>query len=176
MGSIVTYLAGPSISPASTFLPPRLPAPPTRHTGRSTFGPQTVTPYDSEQTYYAGELVYNVVAGVVSVYQCLTSGTENDPTEAAPAWDSTVTYMTGDTVTYSSAVWQSKTDLNTNNTPAAGAFWQSVPVTNQGATQIGQDWLQITPRFATSGSNIPLGRDPTARPRRATSSAFRPGS
>jgi hypothetical protein len=159
MGSIVT--SGGTFYFAAQYVPAATaPGTPNEAYWTVYFGPKTVTPYDSEQTYYAGELVYNEVAGVVSVYQCLTSGTENDPTEAAPAWDSTVTYMTGDTVTYSSAVWQSKTDLNTNNTPAAGAFWQSVPVTNQGATQIGQDWLQITATVRYQRFQYPIGAGP----------------
>jgi hypothetical protein len=127
------------------------------------FGPKTVTPYDSTISYYPGELVYNVVAGVVSVYQCLTQGTTANPTTSAPAWVSTTTYNIGDTVTYSSAVWQSKVDLNTNNAPAANAYWQSVPVTNQGATQIGQDWLQITATVRYQRFQYPIGAGPRSQ-------------
>lgn len=124
------------------------------------FGPQTVTPYDSDASYYAGELVYDVASNVVSVYQCLTTGTDADPTAAVVAWDADTTYNIGDTVTYSAATWQSKTDLNTNNAPAVGAYWQAVPVSNQAATQIGQDWLKINATVRYQRFQYPIGAGP----------------
>lgn len=124
------------------------------------FGPKTVTPWSSGTSYYAGELIYNVVAGVVTVYQCLLTGTTDDPTAAAIAWSSTTTYNIGDTVTYSSATWQSLVDLNTNNPPAIGPYWQSVPVANQAATQIGQGWLQINATVRYQRFQYPIGAGP----------------
>jgi hypothetical protein len=123
------------------------------------FGPLTVTLYDSTISYYTGELVYNVVGTTVSVYQCLNTGTTENPTAAPASWASTKTYNIGDTVTYSAAVWQSKIDLNTNNIPSVGANWQSVPA-GQGATQIGQDWLQINSTVRFYRFQYPLGAGP----------------
>lgn len=127
------------------------------------FGPQTVTPWNSDLdiSYYAGELVYHVDSNVVSVYQCLTSGTEADPTDVPDAWDADTTYNIGDTVVDSlSAEWQSKTDLNTGNSPAAGAYWQTVPVASQAATQVGQDWLKINATVRYQRIQYPIGAGP----------------
>ncbi len=136
------------------------------------FGPQTASPYDDTIAYYAGELVYDVVAGVVSVFQCLTTGTEADPTELPDAWDTDTTYNVGDTVVDSlSAVWQSRVDLNTGNSPAASAYWQSVPVSGQAATQIGQDWLQINATVRYQRFQYPIGAGP--RQQAATRNVFR---
>lgn len=129
------------------------------------FGPLTVTPYDSTISYYTGELVYHVVGTTVNVYQALITGSTADPTAAAPAWVSTTTYNTGDTVTYSAATWQSLIDLNTNNTPAAGVIWESVPA-GQGATQVGTDWLQINASVRFQRFQYPIGAGPR---RQATS-------
>ena len=125
------------------------------------FGPQTATPYDSGTSYYAGEMVYDVDSNVVSVYQCLASGTEADPTDLPDEWDTDTTYNIGDTVVDSlSAEWQSKTDLNTGNTPAVGAYWQSVPVSGQAATQVGQDWLKINATVRFRRFLYPIGAGP----------------
>lgn len=127
------------------------------------FGPQTVTPWDSDSdtSYYAGELVYHVDSNVVSVYQCLTSGTEADPTELPDAWDADTTYNIGDTVIDgSSNVWQSLTDLNTGNAAVASAYWQAVPVASQAATQIGQDWLKINATVRYQRFQYPIGAGP----------------
>lgn len=125
------------------------------------FGPQTVTPYDSGLSYYAGEMVYHVDANVVSVYQCLTTGTETDPTELPAEWDADTTYNIGDTVVDEfSAEWQSKIDLNTGNAAVAGAYWQSVPVAAQAATQVGQDWLKINATVRFRRFLYPIGAGP----------------
>jgi len=127
------------------------------------FGPQTVTPWDSDSSlsYYAGELVYDVANNTVSVYQCLTTGTDADPTDLPDAWDTDVTYNIGDTVVDgSSNVWQSRVDLNTGNAAAAGAYWQAVPVSNQAATQIGRDWLKINATVRYQRFQYPIGAGP----------------
>lgn len=125
------------------------------------FGPQTVSPYDSETSYYTGELVYNVDGADVNVYQCLVTGTEEDPTADPADWDEDTTYNTGDTVTDEFAVqWQSKVDLNTGNTPTAGAYWQTLPVSGQAATQIGQNWLQINATVRYQRFVYPIGAGP----------------
>lgn len=127
------------------------------------FGPQTVTPWDSDSdtSYYAGELVYAVDSNVVSVYQCLATGTGADPTELPDAWDTDTTYNIGDTVVDDfDAIWQSKTDLNIGNAAAAGAYWQAVPVADQGATQVGQGWLQINATVRYQRVQYPIGAGP----------------
>ncbi len=127
------------------------------------FGPQTVTPWDSDLdvSYYAGELVYHVDSNVVTVYQCLTTGTEADPTELPDAWDTDTTYNIGDTVIDgSSNIWQSLTDLNTGNAAIAGVYWQAVPVSSQAATQVGQDWLQINATVRYQRVQYPIGAGP----------------
>lgn len=140
------------------------------------FGPQTVTPWDSDLTsplsYYAGELVYHVDSGVVSVYQCLTTGTLADPTELPDAWDTDTTYNIGDTVIDgSSNIWQSKVDLNTGNAAVAGVYWQAVPVATQAATQVGQDWLQINATVRYQRFQYPIGAGP--RQQASTRNIFR---
>jgi hypothetical protein len=126
------------------------------------FGPLTVTPYDSTISYYAGELVYDVVGTTVSIYQCLTTGTEADPTAAPDDWDSRHNLQHRRHRHLQLAVWQSKIDLNTANTPAAGANWQSVPAT-QGATQVGQDWLQIDASVRYQRFQYPIGAGPSSQ-------------
>lgn len=124
------------------------------------FGPRTVTPYDSDNSYYIGELVYDVVGTAVNVYQCLTTGTLADPTADPADWSETTTYNIGDTVTYSAATYQSTIDLNTDNNPIASAFWEAVP-TVQGATQVGQDWLKINATVRYQRFQYPLGAGPS---------------
>lgn len=142
------------------------------------FGPQTVTPWQTQIagqdiiSYYAGELVYNVVGGAAKVYQCLVTGTIADPTALPAAWDATKTYNTGDTVTDpSDNVWQSLVDLNTGNNSAAGPFWQGVPVSGQASTQVGQDWLQINATVRYERFPYPIGAGP--RQQATTRNIFR---
>ena len=100
----------------------------------------------------------------MNVYQCLTTGTLDNPTLLPILWLTTVTYNTGDTVTDAGGlVWQSKVDLNTGNSPVAGAYWQSVPA-NQASTQVGQNWLQIDATVRYQRFQYPIG----AGPRRQT--------
>lgn len=137
-----------------------VPGPPNEAYWTVYFGPLTVTPYSSGTSYYSGELVYNVVGSTVTVYQCLTSGTLANPTVPAALWSSTTTYNTGDTVVDAlSAVWQSLIDLNTNNALVAGPLWQTVPA-GQGATQVGQDWLQLSAAVRFQRFPYPIGAGP----------------
>ena len=142
------------------------------------FGPLTVQPWNPSPlvvptpvTYYAGELVYNLVGTTVNVYQCLTTGTLADPTAAPPLWLATTTYDIGDTVTDAFAVvWQSKIDLNLNNAPVAGIAWQLVPA-DQPAQEVGQDWLQINATVRSQRFQYPIGSGP--RNQSTTRNAFR---
>ncbi len=135
------------------------------------FGPKTAVPYDSTTSYYTGELVYHVVGTTVNIYMCLMTGTTDDPTAAPAAWDATLTYNIGDTVSDGShVVWQSKIDLNTNNAPVAGANWQTVPA-GQPSTQVGQNWLQINATIRFQRFQYPIGAGP--RRQTATRNTFR---
>ena len=124
------------------------------------FGPLTVQPWNPSPlvvptpvTYYAGELVYNLVGTTVNVYQCLTTGTLADPTAAPPLWLATTTYDIGDTVTDAFAVvWQSKIDLNLNNAPVAGIAWQLVPA-DQPAQEVGRTGYRSMRRCVRSASS-----------------------
>lgn len=165
-GSIVTYNQITYI--ASQYVPAATaPGTPNEAYWWVYFGPLTVTPWIPlsapgvvTTTYYAGELVYNVVGTTVHVYQCLNTGTTDDPTALPLLWSATTTYNIGDTVTDSMAgVWQSKIDLNTNNIPVAGAAWQVVPA-GQPAAQVGQSWLQINCTIRFERLQYPIGSGP----------------
>ena len=121
-------------------------------TGTSAAG--TTTP-----SYYAGELVYNLVGTTVNVYQCLTTGTTDNPTLAPLLWQAAVTYNIGDTVVDGfGAVWQSEIDLNVNN-PPTGFPWFSV---SAGALDqnVGQNWLQLNAKVQFQRVNYPIGAGP----------------
>lgn len=159
-GSIVSYnnlfwFAGQYV-PANT-----IPGTPNEAYWAVYYGPQTATPYDADLSYYAGELVYDVASNVVTVYKCLTTGSEADPTDLPDEWDTDTTYNIGDTVIDgSSNEWQSLTDLNTGNAAIAGVYWQAVPVSNQAATQVGQDWLKINATVRYQRIHYPIGAGP----------------
>jgi len=107
----------------------------------------------------------------VNIYQCLTTGTLDDPTTLPLLWVATKTYHIGDTVTDAmSAVWQSLSDLNTNNAPVAGPYWQSVPAA-QASQQVGQDWLQIDAAVRYERLLYPIGAGP--RQQTTTRNLFR---
>ena len=125
------------------------------YTGTSAAG--TTTP-----AYYAGELIYNTVSNVTTVYQCLTTGTTDDPTAAPALWLASVIYNIGDTVTYSNVVWQSKTDLNTENVPATGPYWEAVPA-GQVDQNVGQNWLQLNATVLFERIPYPLGSGPLSQ-------------
>ena len=123
------------------------------YTGTSANG--TNTP-----SYYAGELVYNVASNVVTVYQCLTTGTTDNPTTAPNLWLANVVYNIGDTVVDAfSTVWQSKIDLNSGNSPTAGAYWQAVPA-GQVGQNVGQNWLKLTCGVLFQRVPYPIGAGP----------------
>lgn len=135
------------------------------------FGPLAVTPWDSANAsgYYAGELVYVAASNTVSVYMSLQSGNTDNPSVIL-AWDSTETYFKGETVTYSAATWESQTDLNTGNTPAAGPYWAAVSVT-ESETMAGQNWLKLDATLVHEVVNYPIQAGP--RNQATTRNVFR---
>lgn len=121
------------------------------------FGPMTVHLYDSTVAYNAGELVYTTDGdGTNRVYLSLQSGNSDDP-ETATAWDSTVTYYTGQVVTYLTVPYMSAIDFNLNQTPTASpANWASATTYAIGDSVRGSDGIKYT---SLIGANI--GNDPT---------------
>lgn len=118
------------------------------------FGPMTVNLFDSTTSYFAGELVYTPVSSSAVVYLSLSTGNVDVPTVIA-AYDATVTYNRGQTVTYSAATWQSNTDLNLANTPAALTAWSNVTTYAIGNQVLGSDNHNYT-----SLTNGNTGADP----------------
>lgn len=50
----------------------------------------------------------------------------NFEAESYATWSGLITYSSGQRVIYSGVAWQSKADVNLNNTPAAGTWWKTV--------------------------------------------------
>jgi hypothetical protein len=90
------------------------------------FGPLSVSAYDDDTAYSAGELVYTTAGdGTNRTYLSLQDANEDDPATAT-AWAATVTYRKDDVVTQSSVTYLSLIDLNLNNDPsAAPALWSA---------------------------------------------------
>jgi len=124
----------------------------------SYFGPLTVSLYDEDTTYWAGELVYTAAGdGLNRVYLSLQSSNADDPATAT-AWAATETYDKNQTVTRSSVAYQSLIDLNTNNDPAlAPALWNTL-TTYAALDEVGGSDGVIYQSLA--GSNT--GNDPVA--------------
>jgi hypothetical protein len=112
------------------------------------FGPMSVSLYDSDISYYAGELVYTAVGdGTYRVYLSLESGNEDVPGTATD-YDATATYMKNQVVTSVAIAYMSLVDLNINNTPAASPTqWTTTFVGGSGSLK----WLQI------GGAEFPMG-------------------
>lgn len=126
----------------------------------SYFGSDHAKPWDSTTTYYAGEVVYWPASAPTSVYKSITSANADTP-GTVPAWDATVIYRVGDTVTFSAATWQSSADLNLNNTPGVTG-WISVPAT-QPVQMTGQNWLKLDSTLASIRVIYPLGAGPQSQ-------------
>lgn len=138
-GSVVTLAGVPfrAVQPVPLATPP---ASGSAYWG-AYYGPPVVFPWDTANSYAAGELVYTPANASAEVYLSLASDNADDPA-APPAWDTTVTYSTGDTVTYAAAVYQSTRPLNLGVTPAGTAPWIAVPVA-QATQMVGRKWLKL---------------------------------
>lgn len=121
-------------------------------------GPLSVTLYDADLSYYAGELVYTTAGdGTYRVYVSLQSGNEDNPATAT-AWDATSVYVKNQVVTYSSVAYMSLIDFNTNQTPTSSpAAWAVGTTYGAGAAVRGSDGVKYT---SIAGGN--LGNDPVA--------------
>jgi len=132
------------------------------------FGPLTVSPWDTSPlqgnqgtTYFAGELVYTPVGANPGIYFSLQNGNTDTPTVTA-AWDPTLPYQKGATVTYSAVVYQSTIDLNLNNVPTGTGDWITVPAT-QPDQMAGLNWIKLGSATLRSMSFVyPIGTGPVS--------------
>lgn len=139
--STVTYLAGSIVSDASgTAWISRIQnnignQPQSSTSWDPYFGPLTVSLYDSEQSYFAGELVYTTAGdGTYRVYLSLQTGNEDVP-GTGTTWSATTTYNTSQVVTYLSVSYRSLIDLNLNHIPSASpAAWSAATTYAAGAS------------------------------------------
>lgn len=94
------------------------------------FGPRTAAQWTNDFTYFVGEMV---LTPDNQVYISLVN--DNDFELVPDEWDAATTYSIGDTVWFGSAVYQSYSNSNLNNSPDAGpASWDSETayvITNQ---------------------------------------------
>lgn len=134
------------------------------------FGTDVAFVYDADTSWSRGELVYDPDTG--DVYLSLTDDSDADPTAGPPAWDATITYRKGDTVTQGGSDYQSDADLNLNNTPGVTGWTLLSTVTAAGQLgyRVGQDWLFLDtatvsslefaypladgPAYSFSGNNV----------------------
>jgi hypothetical protein len=139
------------------------------------FGPLSVALYDSEEAYFAGELVYTAAGdGTNRVYLSLQSGNEDVPGTATD-YDATVTYSKNEVVTSVAIAYMSLVDLNTGNTPASSPTqWTTTFVGGAGSIK----WLQIGGAEFPAGVGLktlniiyPLGAGPSTQT--ATRNMFR---
>lgn len=121
------------------------------------FGPLTVSLYDEDTSYSAGELVYTADGdGTNRVYLSLQSGNADDPATGT-AWAATTTYFKNQVVTYSSVAYMSLIDLNINNTPSSSAAaWASGTTYSAGQAVRGSDGYKYT---SVGSGNV--NHDPT---------------
>lgn len=126
------------------------------------FGPMTVSLYDSETTYFTGELVYETDGdGTARVYLSRQDGNDDDPS-VATAWDEDVTYLKNHVVTYLTVAYMSRIDLNKGQTPTdSAADWDSNTTysTNQSVT--GSDGIQYISLVNGNFNNDPTTDDGT---------------
>lgn len=121
------------------------------------FGPLTVSLYDADITYYAGELVYKVVgtAGGYVVYMSLENNNEDNPTTVTD-YDATVTYGKDEVVNYLGTQFRSLIDVNLGVTPDDGpSVYSALATYNIGDEAVAQDGF-----IYTSTANGNIGHDP----------------
>lgn len=105
------------------------------------FGPKTVSLYNSETSYYAGELVYKqgADAGSYQVWMSLETGNSDDPATAT-AWVIDTNYGLDAVVTFNGSMWRSTGPYNLGVTPADGPLAFDVTATyTTGQTTTGSD-------------------------------------
>ncbi len=153
-GNVVTYASAlwVTITPFNIANTPG-----TSNTWQPYFGPMTMEPYDSDDTYNTGELVYVTSGAVGLVYSFLSLQDSNDDDPSTiSAYSAATTYSRGDVVSYSGSDYISLVDLNTANTPASTyALWVAATTYASGNKVITADG-----RIWTSAGNGNVGHDP----------------
>lgn len=131
------------------------------------FGAMTCDPWSSKEAYLAGDIVYKVEPnGTYLVYLSLANSNSDDP-EAVQDWVATANgetryYASGDVVSYSNVLYQSRINLNGNNTPGlAPAVWVSATVYADGAQVTGSDAVVYTSTQAGNTAHDPVTDDGT---------------
>lgn len=127
------------------------------------YGSPMATLWDANAAsgYSTGEMVYTQAGSATPVLYISVSNANADNPDTVPAWDATVTYDKGETVTQASVVYQSTQDFNINNTPTGAGAWVTVPVT-QTDQYHGQNWVKLgTATLAAVDILYPLGVGPT---------------
>lgn len=114
------------------------------------FGPLTVQPFNPQDSYFAGELVYNTIGdGVFRTYLSMQNGNTDVPTVPTPwgstnfyfadqivifypAWSSGTTYAAGVGVSYLGSYYVSLVGGNLNHTPSTDtARWAPIASINE---------------------------------------------
>lgn len=117
--------------------------------------------YDSTQSYYPGEIVYEQPAvGTINGYLCVVqTDTTNDPATTAPAaWDSTIAYRVGAIVSEGGVNYISLINENLNFDPASTATaWSSTLLTGS------YEWIKLDGTFAPMTLLYPLGSGPVSQ-------------
>lgn len=152
--STVTYLVGSIVSDAlGTYWISRIQnnlgnQPQVSNSWEPYFGPLSVSLYDSDTSYYAGEVVYTAVGdGTYRVYLSLQSANADNPATAT-TYDATETYNTNQVVTYLSVAYLSLVDLNLGQTPnTSPSAWSTTTLAGSGSLK----WLEI------GGAEFPFG-------------------
>jgi len=110
------------------------------------YGPITASKYDSETSYWAGELVYTVETdGRLFLYVSSINANEaNTPGDIAD-WDTDTVYAQGEVVSQSSVDYYNLVPYNVGNDPSSSpTLWSSVTTYASGAVVGGSDGLLYT--------------------------------
>lgn len=121
------------------------------------FGPLTISPYDTTESYHAGELVYKPGAnpGSYTIFQSLENENSTAP-DVATAYDAAVTYHGNAIVSHGGFQWRSLIEVNLGITPAVGpAAYDATTVYSIAQTVTASDDF-----IYTSTTNANLGNNP----------------
>lgn len=127
------------------------------------FGPLTVAPWASGNSYYAGELVYKAETpiGTYKVFMSLTNANTDTPDTAA-AYSASVTYYRDAVVSYGGSQWRSLIELNLGITPADGPLdFDQTSVYSTGQQVTGSDHLIYTSVIDDNSGTDPVTDDGT---------------
>lgn len=122
------------------------------------FGSVVAVPFDVDDAYMAGELVYVTPDdGTYKVYLSLTNGNSDDPS-TVETWDATVTYQKGDIVVVSAQNYISLIDFNLNQAPASSpSDWATTSLTDS------LQWVQVNGTLVQHTVLYPYNTGPTSQ-------------